>query len=152
MKAHRSLRYVIKGSAGGARRDAAAGMGPRARAARWIAVPAIVFVGLLLVSLFAATAAQGHGAVGHRRASAATISLRVRDDTACAGGRTARAGAKPGTAWMYARPNPTAWMYAQRNPAAWMYLLLNRTAWMYAALAHNGARPGSCLAGGGMPA
>ena len=142
MKAHRSLRYVIKGSASDARRDAAAGMGPRARAARRIAVPALVLAGLVLVSLFAVTAAPSHRALGHRPASAASAQLRVRDDAVCKGGRTA---------WMYARPG-TAWMYAQRNRTAWMYAFINRTAWMYAAPAHRGAGPGACLVRGGMPA
>ena len=67
MKAHRSLRYVTMRSGGDARRDAAAGMGSRAIAARRIAVPAIVLFGLFIVSLFAATLTP---AVSHPRATA----------------------------------------------------------------------------------
>jgi len=67
MKDHRSLRNVTMRSGGDARRDAPAGMGPRAMAARMIAVPALVLLGLFVVSFFAATVAP---VVGHPGATA----------------------------------------------------------------------------------
>jgi hypothetical protein len=67
MKAHSLLPNVTARSGGDFRRDAPAGMGHRAVAARMIAVPALVLFGLFLVSFFAATAAP---AAGHPGATA----------------------------------------------------------------------------------
>jgi hypothetical protein len=64
MKAHSLLPNVTARSGGDFRRDAPAGMGPRAVAARMIAVPALVLFGLFLVSFFAATAAPVAGHPG----------------------------------------------------------------------------------------
>jgi hypothetical protein len=57
MKAHSLLPNVTARSGGDFRRDAPAGMGPRAVAARMIAVPALALFSLFVVSFHVATVA-----------------------------------------------------------------------------------------------
>ena len=66
MKAHRSLPNVTMRSGGDVRRDAPAGIGLRAMAARMIAVPALVSFSLFAGSVFVATVAP---VVGHPEAT-----------------------------------------------------------------------------------
>jgi hypothetical protein len=66
MKAHTSLPNVTLRFGGDARRDAQAGTGPRAIAARMVAVSALVLFSLFVFSFFVATVAP---VVGHHVAT-----------------------------------------------------------------------------------
>jgi hypothetical protein len=83
----------------------------RARLARRIAVPALVFV-----SLGATAAASGiaHAAPAHQAGTAAAGS--------CAAAKAAKAhAAKRTSPWMYAIINGRPWMYAVISGRPWMY-------------------------------
>ena len=122
MKTRRSLRNVNTRTGGTASRQRRArSLGtPRARLARTLAVPALVFL-----SFGATSAGYANRAVPARQA-------------ACG-------AAKPGRMpWMYARPNHMPWMYAKPGRMPWMYAKPNHMPWMYGMKASPAARARAC--------
>ncbi len=131
MQTRRSLRYVITrtgGSAATARRTPSPGT-DRARLARKLAVPALVFVS------FGATAAASPGISAHAAAGAPAVAGRAAQARLGSAGCAVRLPMRSATRrrpWMYAIVNGKPWMYAIVNGKPWMYAIVNGKPWMYA--------------------